>query len=92
MATTNRPGKVFLDWSQNDPGKSTVAPYSLRGRELPTVSMPVAWEEVDAVVANGDLRPLTFLASEALLRTEAGDPFAPVPVVSQRLPSLATPE
>lgn len=41
-----RPGKVLLDWSQNHPAKTTVTPYSLRGREHPTVAAPRTWEEV----------------------------------------------
>jgi len=53
MVKTERTGRVFIDWSQNDPGKSTVAPYSLRGLVLPTVSLPVTWDEVEAV-AGGD--------------------------------------
>src|SRR5205807_1662103 len=39
-----RTGKVFVDWSQNDEHKTTVAVYSLRARERPTVSAPVTWE------------------------------------------------
>ncbi|MCU1680523.1 MAG: ATP-dependent ligase clustered with Ku protein LigD, partial [Amycolatopsis sp.] len=46
MAKALREGKVFVDWSQNNPSKNTVAPYSLRGREHPTVSTPVTWNEV----------------------------------------------
>ena len=49
MVKAERRGRVFIDWSQNDPGKSTVAPYSLRGLVLPTVSLPVTWDEVEAV-------------------------------------------
>ncbi|WP_121254894.1 non-homologous end-joining DNA ligase [Nocardioides ferulae] len=48
MTKAKRPGKVFLDWSQNAGSKTTVAPYSLRGRELPTVAAPVSWAEVEA--------------------------------------------
>lgn len=38
MAKALREGKVFIDWSQNNPAKTTIAPYSLRGRDHPTVS------------------------------------------------------
>ena len=48
MAKAVRPGKVFVDWSQNNRHKTTVAVYSLRARPRPTVSTPVAWEEVAA--------------------------------------------
>jgi bifunctional non-homologous end joining protein LigD len=48
MTKARRGGKVFLDWSQNSGSKTTVSPYSLRGRERPTVAAPVTWEEVEA--------------------------------------------
>jgi bifunctional non-homologous end joining protein LigD len=86
MARVKRAGKVFVDWSQNDFGKSTVAPYSLRGWDVPTVSMPVAWDEVSAVAASGRARELLFLADAALHRAAAGDLFAPVLTVEQALP------
>ena len=47
MAKKLRKGKVFVDWSQNDQHKTTVAVYSLRARERPTASTPVEWEEVE---------------------------------------------
>ncbi|MBD8868750.1 non-homologous end-joining DNA ligase [Nocardioides donggukensis] len=48
MTRARRPGKVFLDWSQNAGSKTTIAPYSLRGRERPTVATPRTWTEVEA--------------------------------------------
>jgi bifunctional non-homologous end joining protein LigD len=48
MTKSRRSGKVFLDWSQNAGSKTTISPYSLRGRELPTVAAPVSWAEVEA--------------------------------------------
>jgi bifunctional non-homologous end joining protein LigD len=47
MTKSLRTGKVFLDWSQNNGSKTTIAPYSLRGREHPTVAAPRGWEELD---------------------------------------------
>jgi bifunctional non-homologous end joining protein LigD len=47
MTKTLRPGKVLLDWSQNTAAKTTIAPYSLRGRELPCVAAPRTWPELD---------------------------------------------
>jgi bifunctional non-homologous end joining protein LigD len=47
MTKSLRAGKVFLDWSQNSGSKTTIAPYSLRGRERPTVAAPRTWEELD---------------------------------------------
>jgi bifunctional non-homologous end joining protein LigD len=48
MTKARRGGKVFLDWSQNSGSKTTIAPYSLRGREQPTVAAPRTWEEIEA--------------------------------------------
>jgi len=47
MKRTLRPGKVLLDWSQNHPAKTTVTPYSLRGKEEPRVAAPRTWDEVE---------------------------------------------
>ncbi|MEV6774455.1 ATP-dependent DNA ligase [Nocardia sp. NPDC051030] len=47
MAKSARTGKVFLDWSQNNPAKTTIAPYSLRGRTEPWVAAPRHWEEIE---------------------------------------------
>ncbi|OZF49991.1 ATP-dependent DNA ligase [Rhodococcus sp. 14-1411-2a] len=48
MAKAKRTGRVFVDWSQNNGKKTTVAPYSLRGRTLPTVAAPRTWDELEA--------------------------------------------
>lgn len=47
MTKSLRAGKIFLDWSQNNGSKTTIAPYSLRGREKPTVAAPRTWDELD---------------------------------------------
>ncbi|KGM14033.1 non-homologous end-joining DNA ligase [Cellulomonas bogoriensis] len=47
MRRDARPGKVLLDWSQNHPAKTTITPYSMRGRERPSVAAPRRWEEVE---------------------------------------------
>ena len=67
MTKAVRPGKVFLDWSQNNPAKTTVAPYSLRARARPSVSTPVTWEEVEACA---DAEDLVFTAEQVLDRVE----------------------
>ncbi len=56
MTKSLRAGKVFLDWSQNSSAKTTIAPYSMRGREVPTVAAPRTWEEIE----DPDLRHLRF--------------------------------
>ena len=48
MTKSKRSGKVFLDWSQNTGSKTTLSPYSLRGRERPWVATPLTWDEVEA--------------------------------------------
>ncbi|ROP35318.1 non-homologous end-joining DNA ligase [Saccharothrix texasensis] len=74
MAKAQRTGKVLIDWSQNNPAKTTVAPYSLRARARPSVSTPVSWEEVEACRVVEDL---VFLADEVRERVRAGgDLFA----------------
>ncbi|MDQ1483750.1 MAG: bifunctional non-ous end joining protein LigD [Actinomycetota bacterium] len=47
MTKSLRPGKVLLDWSQNAAAKTTIAPYSLRGKEAPFVAAPRTWAEVE---------------------------------------------
>jgi bifunctional non-homologous end joining protein LigD len=72
-----RPGKVFIDWSQNVPAKTTVAAYSLRALARPSVSTPVTLEEVAACAASGDPQALRFGPAEVLARVERlGDLFA----------------
>ncbi|MBH0781606.1 ATP-dependent DNA ligase [Nocardia bovistercoris] len=47
MAKSVRGGKVFLDWSQNNPAKTTIAPYSMRGRAEPNAAAPRTWDELE---------------------------------------------
>jgi bifunctional non-homologous end joining protein LigD len=82
-----RKGKVFVDWSQNAEHKTTVCVYSLRARPRPTVSTPLRWEEVEAVVESRDADELVFSSDEVLARVaEHGDLFAPVLELEQPLP------
>lgn len=84
MAKAVRPGKIFIDWSQNSRHKTTIAPYSLRGRERPTVSTPISWDEVSDC-ADGE--HLAFEAYDVIDRIETfGDLFAPVATLEQSLP------
>ncbi len=70
MAKVLRAGKVFIDWSQNNGSKTTIAPYSLRGRDQPTVAAPRTWEEL----ADPDLKHLLYTEVLALL-ADAPDPM-----------------
>ena len=89
MDKSLRPGKVFIDWSQNDPTKTTVVAYSLRARRHPIVSTPVGWNEVADAVAARDPSRLIFTASQVVARVrERGDLFADVLDVVQPLPAL----
>ncbi len=77
-----RPGKVLIDWSQNDQHKTTVCVYSLRARDRPTVSTPVEWDEVRSALASGDPHDLAFDAVQVLDRVSMrGDLLAPVQVL-----------
>jgi bifunctional non-homologous end joining protein LigD len=83
MAKLARAGRVLVDWSQNSAHKSTVAPYSLRAKQQPTVSMPLDWDELERAPA----AELVFEPERALARlNERGDPFAPVLALRQELP------
>jgi bifunctional non-homologous end joining protein LigD len=89
MTKRLRPGKVLVDWSQNDIHKTTVNVYSVRARERPTVSTPVSWDEVADAQRNGDGELLTFDTDQVLERAvELGDLFAPVASLQQRLPPI----
>lgn len=66
-----RGGKVLVDWSQNSASKTTVAPYSLRGRDRPLVAAPRTWEEIDAP-------DLAQLDHEQVLKRLDVDPMGPL--------------
>ena len=69
MATALRPGKVFVDWSQNTAAKTTISPYSLRGKGAPFAAAPRTWEELErgATTPEGLTQ---VLADEVLTRVE----------------------
>ncbi|MET0713345.1 MAG: ATP-dependent DNA ligase [Mycetocola sp.] len=73
MKKSLRAGKVLVDWSQNNQAKTTIAPYSLRGRLTPMVAAPRSWDEL----ASPSLRHLDF--EEVLQRVaKQGDILSPL--------------
>jgi bifunctional non-homologous end joining protein LigD len=90
MAKSEREGRVLIDWSQNDPHKTTVCVYSLRARERPTISTPITWEEVGRAARRRRESELS-LEPQALLERLAheGDLFAPLLSLTQHLPELS---
>ncbi len=87
MKKALRTGKVFVDWSQNDEHKTTVAVYSLRARENPTVSTPVTWDEVERTFKKKDPNLLVFRSDQTIARFEKmGDLFEPTLRLKQKLP------
>jgi len=73
MKRSERDGKVFIDWSQNNGAKTTVSPYSLRGRERPWIAAPRTWDELE----DPDLRQLEY--EEVITRVaDLGDLLAPL--------------
>ena len=71
MAKAERTGRVFIDWSQNNGKKTTISPYSLRGKARPTVAAPRTWDEI----ADPHLAQLEL--DEVIARVEDGlDPIA----------------
>jgi bifunctional non-homologous end joining protein LigD len=89
MSKLRRPGKVLIDWSQNDRHKTTVCVYSLRAKERPTVSTPLEWDEVEAALEAEDREALVFDHADVLERVAAkGDLFAPLLSEEQELPGI----
>jgi bifunctional non-homologous end joining protein LigD len=89
MKKNLRTGKVFVDWSQNDEHKTTIAVYSLRAREHPTASTPVSWDEVEKTLKKKDASLLVFESADVIKRVDKmGDLFEPVLEVKQKLPDL----
>src|SRR3954471_13356421 len=92
MKKSLRTGKVLVDWSQNDPHKTTVCVYSLRAKETPTVSTPVTWDEVATCARKRDPASLSYDSAAALSRVEAkGDLFERLLSLKQSLPRLGAP-
>lgn len=90
MAKNLRPGKVFIDWSQNNAAKTTVAPYSLRAQAAPSVSTPLTWDEVEAGGRGGRPAVRQFSSAEVLDRVEEyGDLLAPLLDGGPELPAAA---
>jgi len=89
MAKEYRKAKVFINWSQNDSSKTMICVYSLRAREKPIVSFPLAWKELENLAGLGDPERFQVIHSEAVRRAETtGDLFREVLVKKQRLPHL----
>ncbi|AFM22880.1 non-homologous end-joining DNA ligase [Desulfomonile tiedjei] len=85
-----RKGKVFVDWSQNDDHKTTVCVYSLRAREKPTVSAPIAWSTLETCHKKKNASGLVLDTEQVLKQVEKeGDLFAEVVSLRQKLPELA---
>ncbi|GGI44940.1 bifunctional non-homologous end joining protein LigD [Agromyces flavus] len=81
MRKSLREGRILIDWSQNNANKTTIAPYSLRGRFRPTVAAPRTWDELD----DPDLRHLEADEVVALV-AERGDPMLAVTAASAEGP------
>src|SRR5437867_5285426 len=91
MSKALRKAKVFVDWSQNDEHKTTICVYSLRAREEPTVSTPVAWDEVENCLKKKKAELLKFRSHQVVTRVEKlGDLFEPLEKLKQKLPKIWT--
>jgi bifunctional non-homologous end joining protein LigD len=89
MAKEYRQGKVFINWEQNDAKKTMICVYSLRAREKPIVSFPLAWGELENLAGQGDPEKLHIIYAEAVSRAEKqGDLFQDVLLKKQQLPHL----
>ena len=89
MAKESRKDRVFINWSQNDSSKTMVCVYSLRAEEKPTVSFPLAWDELEGLSSEGNPNKLEVIHSEALIRLEKnGDLFREIMAMEQKLPGV----
>lgn len=68
MSVEQRAGRIYVDYNQNLAARNTIAPYSLRGRTIPSVATPLTWDEVGAGTGPDDLR---FTPEQVLMRIEA---------------------
>ena len=91
MTKSVRAGRVLIDWSQNDPHKTTVCVYSLRAREHPTISTPLSWQEVERGSRRRGQPELSLEPAALLERVERdGDLFAALLTLAQTLPELSS--
>ena len=91
MSKELRSGRVFIDWNQNHPTKTTASVYSLRARDRPAVSTPITWDELENAIDERDPESLVFEPDEALRRVEKlGDLFADARTIRQKLPHEKT--
>lgn len=89
MAKEYRKAKVFINWAQNDSSKTMICVYSLRAREKPIVSFPLAWKELEDSAGQGDPEKLVVMHSEAVrIAEKQGDLFREVIMKKQKLPYL----
>jgi bifunctional non-homologous end joining protein LigD len=87
LARERRAGKVLVDWGQNDPNRSLIAPYSLRAAREPRVAAPLAWEAIEGAAEDGGPDALRLGPDEVLDRLDRGDdPFQSIEGLRQRLP------
>jgi bifunctional non-homologous end joining protein LigD len=87
MAKRYRKARVFINWSQNDASKTMICVYSLRAREKPFVSFPLAWEDLEDLAGLGDQEKLQIIHTAAESRAKkTGDLFQEVLVKEQKLP------
>jgi bifunctional non-homologous end joining protein LigD len=82
-----RVGRVLIDWVPNSPRSLTVTPYSLRAADVPSVSTPVGWDEVEAAASADGEDAMRFGPRQVVERVHGrGDPFRPVLELRQRIP------
>ncbi|WP_298439834.1 non-homologous end-joining DNA ligase [Geobacter sp.] len=89
MAREQRQGRVFINWSQNDASKTMICVYSLRAREKPFVSAPLAWRELEKLAGEGDPAKFHLGPAAVVQRAETlGDLFGEMLVKEQKLPHI----
>jgi bifunctional non-homologous end joining protein LigD len=89
MSVAQRKGRIYVDYNQNLAARNTIAPYSLRGRHLPSVATPVTWEEIGGVSGPDDLR---FTPEDVLARVADQGDLAADLLITDRPPLPSRPE
>jgi bifunctional non-homologous end joining protein LigD len=89
MTMAARVGRVLIDWRQNEPMRSMIAPYSLRATPWPLVATPLEWSEVETVAAGGDPRSIVFGPAAARRRfAELSDLWSDALTIRNSMPAV----
>lgn len=79
---SNRVGKIFVDYLRNGDGATTVAAFSARARPGLSVSMPIAWEQLESLKSSAEW---TIASARDHLSLQKADPWSAYGAAKQSL-------